>query len=214
MNNHPPCLFLLGHPMFLLWHRAHPTAPTAAGDSQGCVQGSRWFPRRCCLAHSWLVFCKIHAAGTIHTIPQSPSYSKTDTCSEHLKTPPCLSQKEAATTTGLAFIQSLDREQACRGSEGVTHGGYKTQVTWSHLQHCCTLIVVHCWLDHICRTVNSTAQCQHSAELLKKLHEPGPYPKIQDRQQLMEILPQEPNAGKSFRQHFSTSPLLSHSPSI
>lgn len=38
--------------------------------------------------------------------------------------------------TGLAFIQSLHREQACRGSEGVTHGGYKSQVTWSHATAC------------------------------------------------------------------------------
>lgn len=141
MNHQPPCLFLPELHTFPLWRGAHPAAPTAAGDSQGCVQGSRLFPRHCCLAHSQLVFCKIHIAGTIHITPQSPSHSRTDTCSDHLKTPPhhrvweAWKSEGSCYRTGLAFIQSLHREQVCSGSEGVTHGGYKNQVTWSRVQH-------------------------------------------------------------------------------
>lgn len=201
MNNHPPRLFLPGHPMFLLWHRAHPTAATAAEDSQGCVQGSRWFPQHCCLAHSWLVFCKIHAAGTIQIIPQSPSYSKTDTCSDHLKTPPCLSKKEAATELDLLLFSLWTESRPAEAWKGLPMEATKTK--W--LDDIYSTAVL--WLLHIVDLITSV-------ELLTKWPEAEPHPKIQARQQLMDILPQEPNAWKSFRQHFSTSPLLSHSTSI
>lgn len=115
----------------------------APDDSQGTAG---WFPARSTQLGQYTAY---------HKAPLTPRQTPAVTIWRHHH----VAESEGICyRTGLAFIQSLHREQACRGSEGVTHGGYKNQVTWSHPQH--------------------TWPVQHPAELLTRWPESEPHPKI------------------------------------